>query len=248
VGRNIADRAHRITVYGLILAAGVSFCLTAYGATSLITHTRKMHNVWIEKQLDKLDEARAAFLRGEATPEQLHILEQERAGEEIEAARMREAARKKQEGIWSKVKGMVGSTMAKGDTGAETQQERETRLARKARRERDETWIEGEVVPVSSPAPGTAVKEAVQVAPSGIPGVGVDAKGRPVPAGRVEYVSRKVESDPSTGAKTTTVRAGGPLDMMASNAAAAVTGSPASQNQEGWLSWVTGGSGKKSSG
>ena len=68
------------------------------------------------------------------------------------------------------------------------------------------------------------MKEAIRVTPTDIPGVGVDSKGRPVPAGRVEYITRTVGEE-TTGQKTVTVRVGGPLDMMASNAAGAVAGS-----------------------
>ncbi|OCT51032.1 hypothetical protein CLCR_08823 [Cladophialophora carrionii] len=249
-GRNIADRAHRLTAYGLILFSGLAVCVTAYGTISLIAHSRRQKRAWIERELDRLDEARKAFLRGDATAEQLHLLEQERAGQEIEAARMKEAEKKKSEGVWGRVKGLVGGQLAKGEMGEETVQEREKRLTRK-QRGGEAGWIEGEVQPVASatsPAatPGSVVRTAVQVAPSEIPGVGIDSKGRPVPAGRVEYLASKVAKEPTTGERTVTVRAGGPLDVMASNVAGAVAGSSSTEGKS-WLSWIRGSASTKSS-
>jgi hypothetical protein len=249
-GRNIADRAHRLTAYGLILFSGLAVCVTAYGTISLIAHSRRQKRAWIERELDRLDEARKAFLRGDATAEQLHLLEQERAGQEMEAARMKEAEKKKSEGVWGRVKGLVGGQLAKGEMGEETAQEREKRLTRKQRGV-EERWIDGEVqhgasASLSAHSPGSTVRTAVQVAPSEIPGVGIDSKGRPVPAGRVEYLARKVEEEPSTGGRSATLRVGGPLDVMASNVAGAVAGSSSTEGKS-WLSWIKGSSSSKSS-
>ncbi|KIW66324.1 hypothetical protein PV04_05660 [Phialophora macrospora] len=248
-GRNIADRAHRLTAYGLILFSGLAVCVTAYGTVSLIAHSRRQKRAWIERELDRLDEARKAFLRGDATAEQLHLLEQERAGQEMEAARMKEAEKKKSESVWGRVKGLVGGQLAKGEMGEESAQEREKRLTRKQRGV-EEGWIDGEVRPVASASsahmPGSIVRTAVQVAPSEIPGVGIDSKGRPVPAGRIEYLARKVEEEPTTGGRSATVRAGGPLDVMASNVAGAVAGSSSTEGKS-WLSWIRGSSSSKSS-
>ncbi|KAL2429933.1 hypothetical protein ABEF95_013237 [Exophiala dermatitidis] len=235
VGRRVADRAHRFTTYGLLLFAGVSTVVAIYGTTSLIAHNRRQKRAWIERELDRLDEARQAFLKGEANAEQLHLLEQERAGQEMETARKREAERKKSESYWSKIKGMVGVQMAKGDLGQETEVERAEREARQLRRQQrdaaaaQEGFIEGEVRPV-----------AVAVAESGIKGVGIDSKGRPVPADKVEYVATKAEDSRRTGEKDVTARTGtkgGPLDALAENVAEAVN--PSTEGQ-GWLSWLRG--------
>jgi hypothetical protein len=235
-----------MTAYGLILFSGLAVCVTAYGTVSLIAHSRRQKRAWVERELDRLDEARKAFLRGDANAEQLHLLEQERAGQEMQEAKIRDVERKKAEGTWARIKGMVGGTLAKGEMGKETPQEKERRIARKLRG-REEVWTEGEIQPASSAAaPGAIVKEAVRVTPTDVPGVGIDSKGRPVPAGRVEYISRKIEDDPRTGARTSTVVAGGPLDVMASNAAGAVIGSPSGEGR-GWLSWIRGSSSGKPS-
>lgn len=228
-GRRWADRAHRFTAYGLILFAGVSVVVAAYGTTSLVAHNRRQKRAWIERELDRLDGARRAFLRGDASAEQLHLLEQERAGEEMTVARQRDAERKKSESYWSRAKGLVGLQAASGEMGQETQVERQEREARTARRQRPagDGWIEGEV-------------QAVAVAPSGIKGVGLDSRGRPVPESKVEYVSRKVQDERRSGEKEVVARTGitgGPLDLLADNVADAVTSSTQSR---GWFSWFKG--------
>ena len=201
----------------------------------------------MERELDRLDNARSAFLRGEASAEQLHLLEQERAGLEMESARLRDAQRKKEQGVWGRVKGMIGQGVASGEMGLESERERERRLMKARGRAGEEGWIEGEVPAVPAPAPGSVVRERVQVAPSHIPGVGVDSKGRPVPANRTEYVTRNIDDEPNMVAKDFTAptpRVGGPLDAMANNFAGAVAGS--SNEGKGWFKWV-GRSGSKSS-
>lgn len=180
--------------------------------------------------MDRLSQAQQAFLRGEATAEQLHLLEQERAGEEMALKHKREVEQKKSESYWSRLKGLVGATAAKGEMGQETEQERATREARRARGRQnvhDASYVEGEVQPV-----------AMAVAPSGIKGVGVDSKGRPVPQDRVEYVSSKIEDQRRSGEKEVIARTGvtgGELDVLAGNVAEAATGGGKS-----WWNWARG--------
>jgi len=216
-GRSIADHLHRITTYGLIGLAGISTVIAVYGVTSLITYNRRQKRAWIDREMEKLQNARQAFLRGNATAEQLHLLEQERAGDEMAANAKRERERKKSEGYWAQLKGLVGKGAAVGEMGREEPAEIEARKVRRGVREKllDDGWIEGEVRPVA-------------VAPSGIQGVGLDAKGRPVPANKMERVVRNVEGEvtASTGGVT-----GGPLDVVA-NAATA--------ESRGWSSWFWG--------
>ncbi|OAL39399.1 hypothetical protein AYO20_01269 [Fonsecaea nubica] len=238
-GRVIADRAHRLTAYGLIIFSGLAVCVTAYGTISLIAHSRRQKRAWVERELNRLDDARRAFLKGEASAEQLHLLEQERAGQEMEAARMKEAERKKQEGYWNKLKGFVGGQMAKGTMGEETAEEKSRRETSAEWKHREEDLVGGQVPP---PSRGLPVRDAVQVAPSGVQGVGIDSKGRPVPADRVEYITRKAEDEPARDDRTLAARpttVGGPLDVMASNVAGAV-GGPSTGGGRSWLSWIRG--------
>ncbi|RMZ84943.1 hypothetical protein DV738_g450, partial [Chaetothyriales sp. CBS 135597] len=170
-GRRWADFAHRTTAYGLIALTGVSAVVGVYSLFSLIAHTRREKRAFVERELDRLAEAQKAFLRGEANAEQLHLLQQERESEE-KAARFKveQEEKKKNEGVWSRVKGFVSTGAAAGDKGEETEAEKAAALIRKARRQRaaGDDPVEGEVVPVA-------------VRASEIQGVGFDAKGRPVP-------------------------------------------------------------------
>lgn len=70
----------------------------------MVLHHRRQRRAWIERELQKLSDAQTAFLRGEATAEQLHLLEQERAGEEIQIQWKEESERKKANSLWGKTK------------------------------------------------------------------------------------------------------------------------------------------------
>lgn len=231
-GRVWADRAHRFTAFGLILFAGVTVVVAAYGTTSLIAHNRRQKRAWVERELDRLDAARQAFLRGDATAEQLHLLEQERAGDEMEAARKREVERKKSESYWSRLKSVMSANAAAGTMGTETEEEKREREARRARRQQrstDGSFVEGEIRPVA-------------VTSTNVKGVGLDSKGRPVPLDKMEYVKNKVEDERRTGEKEVTARTGitgGPLDQLAENVSLAVV-APSSTQSQGWLSWLRG--------
>ncbi|KAK5047243.1 hypothetical protein LTR84_006765 [Exophiala bonariae] len=235
-GRRWADNMHRFTTYALIAFTGVSTVVAVYGVTSLVAHNRRQKRAWIEREMNRLGEAQAAFLRGEATAEQLHLLEQERAGEEMALQHKRAVEAKKAESYWSRMKGILGQTAAKGEMGTETESQRvarEARLQAKARQSAvaDGSYVEGEVVPVSAAV-------ARPVASSGIKGVGVDSKGRPVPQDRVEYLSSQVEQETRSGEKEVVARTGvtgGQLDVLAGNVVEAAKG-----GEKGWWSWATG--------
>lgn len=115
---------HRFTTYALIAFTGVSTVVAVYGVTSLVAHNRRQKRAWIEREMNRLGEAQQAFLRGEASAEQLHLLEQERAGEEMALQHKRQVEQKKSESYWSRFKGLVGTTAAKGEMGQETEQQR----------------------------------------------------------------------------------------------------------------------------
>lgn len=227
-GRRWADVAHRATTYTLLGLTGVSAVIGLYSLVSLVTYSRRQKRAFIEKEMDRLRDAQQAFLRGEANAEQLHLLEQERAGEEIATKMKSDKEQKKSEGVWSRMKGMVGRGAASGEMGSETPAEAEARALRRGGRQEllEGGWIEGEVKPVA-------------VAQSEIQGVGYDEKGRPVPLNKVQRVVRKVEEERHIVADTfesKTRNKGGPLDIWASNAASTV--SPNSNNS--WLSWIRG--------
>ncbi len=76
--------------------------------TDLVIHNRRQKRAWIDRELQRLQDAQQAFLRGDATPEQLHLLQQERAGDEIVEKAKREKERKKRESWWGKGKSLIG--------------------------------------------------------------------------------------------------------------------------------------------
>ncbi|EEP76783.1 predicted protein [Uncinocarpus reesii 1704] len=71
-GRVWADRLHRITVFSIIAAS----------ATSLISHNRRQKALWIDIELQKLLDAKKAYVAGNATLEQIQLLEKEKAADE----------------------------------------------------------------------------------------------------------------------------------------------------------------------
>ncbi|EAS33371.3 uncharacterized protein CIMG_04395 [Coccidioides immitis RS] len=81
-GRVWADRVHKVTVFTIIAASGIAGILTIYSATSLISHNRRQKALWIDRELQKLLDARKAYVAGTATPEQIQLLEKEKAADE----------------------------------------------------------------------------------------------------------------------------------------------------------------------
>ena len=67
--------------------------------------------------MDRLAAAQRAFLDGNASAEQLHLLEQERAGEEMARAHVEGKRRRKEERVMRRVSTFLG--FSKGDMGRE---------------------------------------------------------------------------------------------------------------------------------
>lgn len=240
-GRIWADYAHRFTTYALLGVTGISTVVAVYGLTSLVAHNRRQKRAWIERELQRLQDAQTAFLKGEATAEQLHLLEQERAGEELATKRKQEDDATKTRGLWAQVKGLVGKGAAAGEMGADTVGEAEAREVRQGGRERllEEGWLEGEAKPMPQQREGVKTVP-VAVEASNIKGVGLDEKGRPVPIGRTKEVVDTFEAHRRTGEQEVTARTGitgGSLDVLAGNVASAVDPSKGSGD---WLSWIRG--------
>jgi hypothetical protein len=153
--------------------------------------------------MQRLTDARTAFLRGEATPEQLHLLEQERAGEEMAKKAAMEKRRKKEAGMWGRLKEVVG--ISSGDMGREKEQPGQSTQG--GERLLEEGWVD-DAATTRADAGGGNVMQAV-----------MDSR---------REGEKQVEA--RTGIR------GGPLDVLASNVASAVT--PKSRTD--WLSWVRG--------
>ena len=211
--------------------------VAAYGLVSLVSHNRTQKRAWIEREMDRLESARAAFLKGTADAEQLHLLEQERAGEELKKKWDREKDDKK----WFRP---LRQLFGKGDLGRDAEQLTMEERGRKLR-EGERTFEEAQQrqsVPQRFMKGGEEVEvRSAVVGGSAVQGVGLDAKGRPVPVGKMEQV--RVQKDSSvleqmqeqTATRTpgALARSPGPLDMAAAN----ITGSGSI-----WLGSIFGGS------
>jgi predicted TIM-barrel fold metal-dependent hydrolase len=91
VGRIWADRMHRFTAMGLIGLTVVSGMVAVAGITDMLLHNRRRRNEWMAEQRAKsardLIEAVEARERGEATEDQLLLINRERAAREAEEAK-----------------------------------------------------------------------------------------------------------------------------------------------------------------
>jgi hypothetical protein len=226
-GRRWADGAHRITTFGLLGLTGISAVFATYGIFSLVVHSRRQKRAFIDSEMDRLRDAQQAFLRGEANAEQLHLLEQERAGEAMAAKWKSDREHQKTLGLWARVKSVFSTTASKGDMGTETPEEAERREHRiSGSRILEEAWTQPETKPDKPEI------RRVAVTSSSVAGVGYDAKGRPVPVNKVEKIVKHVEPERRSGERLAEA-AGvqpGPLDQLANNVATA-----ASPSSNGWF-------------
>lgn len=165
--------------------------------------------------MDKLESARAAFLSGTANAEQLHLLEQERAGEEIQRRYVEEKRRRKEEGWFRGVRGLFGRAAGSGEMGA--REEEETLKERGRRLEREGEVVEEEQRRRFRMGDATVELRSAVVEESNVPGVGLDREGRPVPLGKMERVL--VEESPILDAVQAQAqkRRPGQLDELAHN-------------------------------
>ncbi|GKZ31826.1 hypothetical protein AbraIFM66950_000716 [Aspergillus brasiliensis] len=81
VGRRFANKAHKTMVYTLIAASGVCGALTVYSVISLTLYNRRQRALWVEKEMQRLQDAKTAYAAGTANTEQLELLKNEKIGE-----------------------------------------------------------------------------------------------------------------------------------------------------------------------
>ncbi|KAL9619818.1 MAG: hypothetical protein Q9160_005558 [Pyrenula sp. 1 TL-2023] len=103
-----ADRSHRAFANVLIGGSAVASVFAIFSIFDLITHNRRQKRAWIEREIERLHAAQRAFLSGTATPEQLHLLKQERAGEEMQRKHQEEVRRRKENGVFGRTKRAMG--------------------------------------------------------------------------------------------------------------------------------------------
>ncbi|KAL2003117.1 hypothetical protein VTN02DRAFT_4978 [Thermoascus thermophilus] len=115
-GRKIANKAHKAMIYTLIAASGVCGALTIYSVVSLTLYNRRQKALWLDKQLENLQNARIAYANGTATPEQLELLRQEKIGE-IEKQKKEEA---KAQRPWNRAKRYLFGDLKKEDVAVDS--------------------------------------------------------------------------------------------------------------------------------
>ena len=190
--------------------------LSIYSFISLSLHHRRQKRAWIERELQKLSDAQTAFLRGEATAEQLHILEQERAGDEMQMQREKEKQNKKANSLWTKTKRMFYSI------GGVKEEES---LGEKARR--GEFGVMDMVRQKETDANRLLTEGDGQVEITHQNGQGL---------GVVEMVEdHRRSGEKEVMARTELGQRGGMLDQLAEN-----TASAASNSGRSWFSWGRG--------
>ncbi|KKK22600.1 hypothetical protein P175DRAFT_0502682 [Aspergillus ochraceoroseus IBT 24754] len=99
-GRRFANKAHKTMVYTLIAASGICGALTVYSMVSLTLYNRRQRALWIEKEMQTLQDAKTAYTSGTATAEQLELLKNEQIGEIVKQKREEEKAQRP----WNKAK------------------------------------------------------------------------------------------------------------------------------------------------
>ncbi|EAW11819.1 cytochrome c oxidase assembly protein COX14 [Aspergillus clavatus NRRL 1] len=100
VGRRFANKAHKVMVYSLITASGICGALTIYSMVSLTLYNRRQRVLWVEKELQRLQDAKVAYASGSATQEQLEMIKNEEIGEIFKRKKEEEKAQKP----WNKAK------------------------------------------------------------------------------------------------------------------------------------------------
>ncbi|KAA8642136.1 hypothetical protein EYZ11_008961 [Aspergillus tanneri] len=103
VGRRFANKAHKAMVYSLIAASGVCGALTVYSMVSLTLYNRRQRALWLEKELQTLQDAKMAYVSGSATAEQLELLKNEQIGEIMKQKKEEEKAQRP----WNKMKQLL---------------------------------------------------------------------------------------------------------------------------------------------
>ncbi|KAK3991496.1 cytochrome oxidase c assembly-domain-containing protein [Cladorrhinum sp. PSN332] len=81
LGRRVFDKAHRLTVISLVGFTAIAGLVTVYTAVDMMTYNKKRKAEWLEAQLkleaDSLEAARLAYLTGNATDEQINLVEEQ---------------------------------------------------------------------------------------------------------------------------------------------------------------------------
>lgn len=84
----------------VLMMTGVCGALTVYSIVSLTLYNRRQRALWLEKELQKLDDAKRAHAAGTATPEQAEIVKNEMIGDIMK----RQKDEEREQRPWNQVK------------------------------------------------------------------------------------------------------------------------------------------------
>ncbi|PYH29424.1 cytochrome c oxidase assembly protein COX14 [Aspergillus neoniger CBS 115656] len=96
VGRRFANKAHKTMVYTLIAAS-------VYSVISLTLYNRRQRALWVEKEMQRLQDAKTAYAAGTANTEQLELLKNEKIGEIFQQKKEEAKAQRP----WNQVKNFI---------------------------------------------------------------------------------------------------------------------------------------------
>jgi hypothetical protein len=196
------------------ITPAIAGLVSIYAMTDLILHNRRQKRAWIDRELQRLFDAQQAFVRGDATQEQLHLLQQERAGDEIVEKAKRDKERRKRESWWGKGKAAIGLGPKDGSTA-----EDEARYGK----------VKSEAMEV---LPGERLLEEERW-------VGEKEGEKAVTGAVVNMVEERRRAGEKAAEKVPGAHAG-PLDVLAGNITDAVKSKGQPVAKTGWLDWAKG--------
>lgn len=100
----------------LTIFIAVCGALTVYSMVSLTLYNRRQRALWLDRELEKLQNARTAYAQGTATSEQLEILKNEKIGEIVKKKQEEE----RQQRPWNKAKRYILSGFIMDENVTET--------------------------------------------------------------------------------------------------------------------------------
>jgi hypothetical protein len=207
---------------------GIATLISLYAVTDLVLHNRRQKRAWIDRELQRLQDAQQAFLRGDPTPEQLHLLEQERAGDEMVERAKAAKERKKRESWWGRGKAAVMGLTVGVESGNGVQGTDRVGKQEEGRygRVQNTSKAAGEVEVL----PGERLLEEERW-------IGDKRDGRSVTEAVRDMVDERRRGGEKRGESATGLHSG-PLDVLAGNITEAVQEKTAQGS--GWLNWGKG--------
>lgn len=109
---------------------GLAGIAVVWSITSLAVHTRTQKRAFIEREMLRLQMAQVAVADGTATEEQSHLVEQERASQELAQKRGEERRLRKENSLWKRSKSWLFGGLSMEDTAALRSPEQEAQKSK----------------------------------------------------------------------------------------------------------------------